>query len=216
MPTRLPSWSGRRSFAHGTTFGFSFPISRAFFLAGQGIAGTEPVCSVRCREDHAPCVGRICRSCPGRLRPRSAPNQAGVFRPGCGGLDRPGDCQFNAGGIFDGTWDASGPSRAIAFFVPGAFLSRVISQHWEAEPGGVEIKPQFLIRDRIIDAFASRLAAEAEHASPNGQLYAESACEFLTHHIIHHIRQCRLRRRDAPAGCRDAVSRMSWSLSTST
>lgn len=100
------------------------------------------------------------------------------------GWTDPGTVNLTPAG-FDGTWDASGPSRAIAFFVPGAFLSRVIAQHWETEPSHVEIVPQFLIRDAMIDAFANRLAAEAEHSSPNGQLYAESACEFLAHHIIH-------------------------------
>jgi AraC family transcriptional regulator len=86
---------------------------------------------------------------------------------------------------FDGTWGASGSSRAITLFVPGAFLSRVIAEHWEIEPSHVEIAPQFLIRDPLIDAIANRLAAAADSSAPFGELYAESACEFLTHHIIH-------------------------------
>jgi AraC family transcriptional regulator len=100
------------------------------------------------------------------------------------GWSDPGTINLTPAG-FDGTWDASGSSRAVTLFVPGAFLSRVISEHWETEPSHVEILPQFLIRDPMIDALASRLAAAAESSAPFGELYAESACEFLTHHIIH-------------------------------
>jgi len=100
------------------------------------------------------------------------------------GWTDPGTINLTPAG-FDGTWDASGSSRAIALFVPGAFLSRVIAEHWETEPNHVEILPQFLIRDPMIDALAARLAAAADSPAPFGDLYAESACEFLTHHIIH-------------------------------
>jgi AraC family transcriptional regulator len=100
------------------------------------------------------------------------------------GWTDPGTINLTQAG-FDGTWDASGSSRAITLFVPGAFLSRVIAEHWETEPDHVEILPQFLIRDPLIDALATRLAAAAESFAPFGEIYAESACEFLTHHIIH-------------------------------
>jgi AraC family transcriptional regulator len=100
------------------------------------------------------------------------------------GWTDPGTINLTPAG-FDGTWDASGSSRAIALFVPGAFLSRVISEHWEAEPNHVEILPQFLVRDPMIGALVTRLAEAAESPAPFGDLYAESACEFLTHHIIH-------------------------------
>ncbi len=100
------------------------------------------------------------------------------------GWSDPGTINLTPAG-FDGTWDASGSSRAITLFVPGAFLSRVIAEHWETEPNRVEILPQFLIRDAMIDALATRLAAAADSSAPFGELYAESACEFLTHHIIH-------------------------------
>jgi AraC family transcriptional regulator len=100
------------------------------------------------------------------------------------GWSDPGTINLTPAG-FDGTWDASGSSRAITLFVPGAFLSRVIAEHWETEPRHVEILPQFLMRDAMIDALANRLAAAAGSPAPFGELYAESACEFLTHHIIH-------------------------------
>jgi AraC family transcriptional regulator len=99
------------------------------------------------------------------------------------GWSDPGTINLTPPG-FDGTWDASGPSQAITLFVPGAFMSRVIAEHWETEPNHVEILPQFLIRDAMIDALATRLAA-ADSSAPLGELYAESAFEFLAHHIIH-------------------------------
>jgi AraC family transcriptional regulator len=99
------------------------------------------------------------------------------------GWTDPGTINLTPAG-FDGTWDASGSSRAITLFVPGAFLSRVIAEDWETEPRNVEILPQFLIRDAMIDSLATRLAA-ADSSAPYGRLYAESACEFLTHHLIH-------------------------------
>src|SRR5260221_962448 len=80
---------------------------------------------------------------------------------------------------------ASGPSRAIVLLIPDAFLSRVISEHWEADPRNVEIIPQFLSHDPVIQGVATRLALEALSGSPPERLYAESACEFLAHHMIH-------------------------------
>jgi len=44
----------------------------------------------------------------------------------------------------DSSWEAEGSSHAIVLTIPEAFLSRVIAEHWEAEPRAVEIVPQFL------------------------------------------------------------------------
>jgi AraC family transcriptional regulator len=85
----------------------------------------------------------------------------------------------------EATWEASGPSSAIVLLMPEAFLSRVISEHWEADPRNVEIIPQFLARDPVIQGVATRLALEAQNGVLTERPYAESACEFLAHHIIH-------------------------------
>jgi len=37
----------------------------------------------------------------------------------------------------------------------------------------------------VIEGLLARLAVEAKNGSPSGSIYAESACEFLAHHIIH-------------------------------
>jgi AraC family transcriptional regulator len=84
----------------------------------------------------------------------------------------------------DGSWEAEGSSHAIVLTIPDAFLSRVIAEDWEAEPRGVEILPQFLARDRVLEAVMTRLALEAQHGSHSDSLYVTSACEFLAHHII--------------------------------
>ena len=86
---------------------------------------------------------------------------------------------------FEATWEASGPSRAVVMLIPDSFLSRVISEHWEADPRNVDIIPQFLMHDPVIQGVATRLAQEVQSGSPSERLYAESACEFLAHHIIH-------------------------------
>src|SRR5258708_311356 len=49
---------------------------------------------------------------------------------------------------------------------------------------GVEIVPQFLARDRVMEAVMTRLALKAHHGSRSDSLYVESACEFLAHHIV--------------------------------
>ena len=67
-----------------------------------------------------------------------------------------------------GTWEAKGPSRAIVMLIPGAFLSRVISEHWEVDPRNVEIIPQFLARDPVIQGVATHLALEARNDSSIG------------------------------------------------
>jgi AraC family transcriptional regulator len=86
------------------------------------------------------------------------------------------------------TWDAgptSGDPRAASLFLPDAFLARIISQDWDKEPRSVEFVPQLLARDPIIEAVVTRLAVDARRGFPSGQLYSESACEFLAHHVIH-------------------------------
>jgi len=81
-------------------------------------------------------------------------------------------------------WEADGSSRAIVVFLREALLSRVVLESWAVDPRSVEIVPQFLIRDPVIEAVVTQLAVEAENDSPSGLLYAESACEFLAHHLI--------------------------------
>ena len=81
-------------------------------------------------------------------------------------------------------WEAEGSSRAIVVFLHNALLSRVILENWTVDPRSVEIVPQFLIRDQVIEAVVTQLAVESENDSPSGSLYAESACQFLAQHLI--------------------------------
>ena len=83
------------------------------------------------------------------------------------------------------TADASAPLRAATLLVPHAFLSRVVAEHWGADARNLEIARHTVVRDNVIESVMTRLALEAQIGSPSGQLYAESACEFLAHHIIH-------------------------------
>jgi AraC family transcriptional regulator len=85
---------------------------------------------------------------------------------------------------FSASWEADGSSQAIVVFVGNAILSRVILENWGTDPRSIEIIPQFLIRDPVIEAILMQLAIEAENCSPSGALYAQSACEFLAHHIV--------------------------------
>jgi AraC family transcriptional regulator len=85
---------------------------------------------------------------------------------------------------FYARWEADGSSRAIVVFVQDALLSRVILENWGVDPRSVEIVPQFLVRDPVMEAIVTQLAVEAGNGSPSGLLYAESACEFLAHHLI--------------------------------
>ena len=84
-------------------------------------------------------------------------------------------------------WEASAVSegsRAIAMFVPEAFLERV-AEECGVDLRKMEIIPQFLVHDPVIESVLTRLAIEAQNGLPSGHLYAESACEFLAHHVIH-------------------------------
>jgi AraC family transcriptional regulator len=85
---------------------------------------------------------------------------------------------------FYARWEADGSSHSIVVFIQDALLSRVILENWGADPRNVEIVPQFLVRDPVIEAVVTQLAIEAENDSPSGLLYAESACEFLAHHLV--------------------------------
>ena len=85
---------------------------------------------------------------------------------------------------FYARWEADGSSHAIVVFLHEALLTRVILENWGADPRSVQIVPQFLVRDPVIQAIVTELAVEAGNDSPSGLLYAESASEFLAHHLI--------------------------------
>jgi AraC family transcriptional regulator len=85
---------------------------------------------------------------------------------------------------FYARWEADGSSRAIVVFLHEALLSRVITENWGSDPRTVEIVPQFLVRDPVIGTIVTQLSVEAANDSPSGLLYAESACEFLAHHLV--------------------------------
>jgi AraC family transcriptional regulator len=99
------------------------------------------------------------------------------------GRSDPGDLCFVPAGL-DMSSDASSSPRVLLLFVPSAFLSRVITEHWGANPDNVEILWKPPAGDRVAESVMMSLASEAQNGSPAGQLYAESACEFLAHHIV--------------------------------
>ncbi len=100
------------------------------------------------------------------------------------GWSDPGMINLTPPGV-EGIWEATASSRAVVVVIRPKFLSRAIEEHWGAESSKVEIKMQFLIRDPVIETVTLNLAREVVAGSPAGRLYADSACEFLTHHLIH-------------------------------
>src|SRR5262245_31179861 len=100
------------------------------------------------------------------------------------GWSDPGTINLTPPGV-EGIWEASASSRAAVLVIRAEFLDRAIEEHWEADSRKVEIIKQFLIRDPVIEAITLNLAREAAGGSPVGQLYAESGCEFLAHHLIY-------------------------------
>jgi AraC family transcriptional regulator len=101
-----------------------------------------------------------------------------------GWIDR-GAINLTPPGI-DAAWESSGSSRGAVIVMRPEFLSRAVEEHWDVDSKNVRIIMQFLIRDPVISALALNLAGEVANPSPAGSLYAESACEFLAHHLIHH------------------------------
>jgi AraC family transcriptional regulator len=86
---------------------------------------------------------------------------------------------------FYANWEADGPSSSVVVFIKDSLLSRVILENWGADPRRVEIVPQFLVRDSLIEALVMQLSVESSDGSPGASIYSESACEFLAHHLIH-------------------------------
>lgn len=86
------------------------------------------------------------------------------------------------------TWEERakrGVLRGIALIIPREYIARVIAQDWGIDAGSVEIINRFAIRDTVIEGVMTRLAHEAMKGSPSGSMYAESACEFLAHHLVY-------------------------------
>jgi AraC family transcriptional regulator len=100
------------------------------------------------------------------------------------GWSDPGTINLTPPGV-EGTWEASASSRAAVVVIRPHFISRAIEEHWGADSRKIEIEKQFLIRDPVIEATTLNLARETAGGSPAGRLYAESACEFLAHHLIY-------------------------------
>jgi AraC family transcriptional regulator len=85
------------------------------------------------------------------------------------------------------TWErrrTSGATCSPTLLIPEAFVARIVAQDWEKDSLKIEQFSQCFARDPIVDAIVTRLAFEARHGSPAGSLYAESACEFLAHHLV--------------------------------
>jgi AraC family transcriptional regulator len=101
------------------------------------------------------------------------------------GWTGPGTINLIPPGI-DAVWEATGSSRGVVIVMRPEFLSRAIEEHWDVDSRNVRMIKQFLIRDPVIEALTVNLAREASNSFPAGRLYAESACEFLAHHLIHH------------------------------
>ena len=100
------------------------------------------------------------------------------------GWSDPGTINLTAAGV-EGTWEASGSSRAAVVVLHSEFLSRAIEEHWGADSSKVEFASQFLIRDPVVEAVVLNLSGEVAAGSPGGRLYVDSGCEFLAHHLIH-------------------------------
>ena len=60
-------------------------------------------------------------------------------------------------------------ARTMTFFVPEAFLARVVEQYG-FDSRRIEIIPQFLTPDPVMESVLTRLAIEAQTGSPSGQL----------------------------------------------
>jgi AraC family transcriptional regulator len=103
-------------------------------------------------------------------------------RPVEGWSDR-GTVNLTPAGVH-ATFEADGVSRGIVFFVPDAYVSRLIEEDWDVDPRGVEIVPRFLTRDPVIESVLLRLETEIESGAPNGSLYCASACAFLARHLV--------------------------------
>ena len=103
-------------------------------------------------------------------------------RPVEGWSDR-GTVNLTPAGVH-ATFEAEGVSRGIVFFVPDAYVSRLIEEDWDADPRRVEIVSRFLTRDPVFEAVLVRLAMEVENGAPNGSLYCASACAFLARHLV--------------------------------
>jgi AraC family transcriptional regulator len=118
---------------------------------------------------------------------------AGSFRArqSVAGRWREGWCRPGAVGLVPAqrsmvweTIDLPESSCAVSLFIPDAFLSRVMTQDSDVGTRRIEIAWQFLGRDPVAEGVLRSLALEAQYGSPLGQLYAESACEFLAHHVL--------------------------------
>jgi AraC family transcriptional regulator len=123
-------------------------------------------------------------------------------RQGCRqieGWSDPGTLNLSPANFY-ASWEADGSSQAIVLFLQDSLLSRVTLENWGNDPCKIEIVPQFLIRDSVIESIVTQLAIEARNGSPSGLLYAESACEFLAYHLIQRHSTLSKAPRSSPGG----------------
>jgi len=85
----------------------------------------------------------------------------------------------------DAMWDADGTNRLVFLHMPHAFFSRVIAEEWNVDPKGIEIIPQFLARDPVVEwRTDSALARDREWVAIWTAVRREWI-RVLARHIVH-------------------------------
>ncbi len=83
------------------------------------------------------------------------------------------------------TWETTSTWRVALLEIPEAELFRIILEKWKVPPSELEIQPQFLVRDSVIESLIGFLANEACGGPGDVSSYGRQICAFLTCHIVH-------------------------------
>ena len=82
------------------------------------------------------------------------------------GWSRPGTMVLTPADL-EATWDAEGTNRLLFLHIPHTLVSRVVAEEWGVDPKRMEIMPQFLARDPVVEGVLTRLALEIQSGSPS-------------------------------------------------
>jgi AraC family transcriptional regulator len=84
----------------------------------------------------------------------------------------------------DTRWVFDRPGDVVLVFLNRAVFSRAIEEAVDRDPRSVEIIPQFVIRDLVLERVAHELLGEISNAGPGGRLRIETIAQALAAHLI--------------------------------
>lgn len=93
-------------------------------------------------------------------------------------------------------WQSDEPHRTLQLHLPRSTIAKQLEQHWDRDIGLMTLPSVLSSRDPVVETMMLALQQGLDQGFPD--LYAETAAEFLTAHLL--LRHCDLKSKGAAEG----------------